>query len=142
MQEELVGLGCDLVDMNCNNAPNWLYSTTYWTGTATSPDFYLYVASDGALSSDSDYHYVSGSNGSTTYTMIQGIRPVVTIEIPEEPIEESDYEGDMHYERKKEEEAAGGNPNTGVKGFLYVLALAGVVSLLYYLVNRRSYFKH
>ena len=66
-KSELEMLGCsgDL----CNNAPSWVYATSYWTGT-----------SDGAnnvwdVFSNSDFANSSNCN----YDSYFGVRPVITI---------------------------------------------------------------
>ena len=66
--EELENLGCQRGNVLCTNTPNWVYSTSYWTGTSFEYD------ADNAI-----VHYVN-ENGGFAYTGIknpQGIRPVI-----------------------------------------------------------------
>ena len=66
--EELETLGCSGDDYACEEAPSWVYSTTYWSGSASDNsgvwmvDSYA-VFGNGYYSSDSD----------------RGVRPVITI---------------------------------------------------------------
>ena len=64
------GLGCTY-DSSCENAPEWVYSTTYWTGIAYSEHEVIYVYSDGSTSYDEHDEAASGG----TY----GVRPVVIV---------------------------------------------------------------
>ena len=67
-KEELEGLGCIVSSGSCSGAPSWVYSTTYWSGSANSSDSVWYVNSDGIFNyrSYSNYRY-------------SGCRPVITI---------------------------------------------------------------
>ena len=68
---ELEGLGCSESEWSCENAPDWVYSTSYWTGSAYS----------GVV----DSVWIVGANGFFTYSDFYGIdgsygvRPVITI---------------------------------------------------------------
>ena len=65
--EELEELGCSSSSFVCTNAPNWLYETTYWSGTANSSTNLWHVNS-------------SGNFGRTDWTYTRaGVRPVVGI---------------------------------------------------------------
>lgn len=70
--DELQKMGCDKEIGNCSNAPSWVYSTTYWSGSAT--------ASDGVLRVGSDMHYDSNY---ASYDLINGVRPVIEISVDE-----------------------------------------------------------
>ena len=67
-KEELEGLGCIVSSGSCSGAPSWVYSTTYWSGSAYSSSFVWRVYGDGFFRSSS---YSSFDNF--------GCRPVITI---------------------------------------------------------------
>ena len=71
-KEELEGLGCivssDFPSGRCSGAPSWVYSTTYWSGSARSSSSVWLVDS---------YGYFSSSIFSDSYD--HGCRPVITI---------------------------------------------------------------
>ena len=67
-KEELEGLGCIVSSGSCSGAPSWVYSTTYWSGSANLSRYVLSVDSNGTFSLH-DY----SDNGS------YGCRPVITI---------------------------------------------------------------
>ena len=82
--EQLIELGCDALKWTCgpdrgygaleNPAPEWVYLTTYWTGSAYDIYNTWYVNSDGKFSANGyDYGIRVGI----------GVRPVVTISISE-----------------------------------------------------------
>ena len=71
-QEELESLGCSSANNTCGNAPKWVYSTAYWTGTAIKNNSLRYV--NGVTHFDS-YPYNYGPNA--------GIRPIIEIPITE-----------------------------------------------------------
>ena len=66
--EELESLGCSGSDNSCSEAPEWVYATTYWSGSAYTTYRVWYVNSDGYFG-DNGYSSVSSS----------GVRPVITI---------------------------------------------------------------
>ena len=67
-KEELEGLGCIVSSGSCSGAPSWVYSTTYWSGSAFSSYGVWFVDSDGIfLGNDYSYDYR------------YGCRPVITI---------------------------------------------------------------
>ena len=66
--EELESLGCSGSDKSCSEAPEWVYATTYWSGSAFSTNDVWYVNSDGSFDY-SRYHNVYD----------YGVRPVITI---------------------------------------------------------------
>ena len=67
--EQLVNLGCDGDNSTCTNAPEWVYSTSYWSGSAYGNGYSVwFVASDGLF--NDDYY-------SSDITL--GVRPVITI---------------------------------------------------------------
>ena len=67
--EELENLGCSMDNNHdCSEAPEWVYGTSYWSGSAYSSSFFWMVISTGSLgydsfSDDDDY----------------GIRPVIVV---------------------------------------------------------------
>ena len=61
-------IGCDSSNHTCNAAPSWIYSTTYWTGSANDDFSVWYVFSDGGFYSSS---YISDGD--------IGVRPVIII---------------------------------------------------------------
>ena len=67
-KEELEGLGCIVSSGSCSGAPSWVYSTTYWSGSASSSNFVWRVDS-------------IGNFGSLSYSISNnyGCRPVITI---------------------------------------------------------------
>ena len=66
--EELEGLGCNEDDFSCNEAPDWVYSTAYWTGSAySSNDIFLVMRNDYF---GNDIYSQAGN---------YGCRPVITI---------------------------------------------------------------
>ena len=79
--EELVDLGCYITSDNgwglddtnsCFEAPSWVYSTSYWSGSAED--------SEGIYSVNSDYFF---SGISYDHSFINGIRPVIEVPISE-----------------------------------------------------------
>ena len=69
---ELEKLGCNEDDYSCSDAPSWVYSTSYWSGSARDADFVWSVISY-AVFVDSD------SNRDDDV----GVRPVIEIPISE-----------------------------------------------------------
>lgn len=67
-QEQLVSLGCKAERLSCEDAPNWVYLTSYWTGSAVH-DNSLYRVTTKAIFG---YEIPTSNN-------IFGIRPVITI---------------------------------------------------------------
>ena len=67
-KEELEGLGCIVSSGSCSGAPSWVYSTTYWSGSASSSRGVWRVYSDGFF-----INFDFSDNGSF------GCRPVITI---------------------------------------------------------------
>ena len=65
--EELVSLGCVLTKNMCSGAPSWVYSTTYWTGSAGSNDKVWNVISN-------SYAYADLYNCNR-----RGVRPIIEI---------------------------------------------------------------
>ena len=64
--EELTALGCS--DSSCTSAPSWVYTTSYWSGSANNINYVCYVSCDGNFRSSiysNDSHF--------------GVRPVITI---------------------------------------------------------------
>ena len=66
--EELQSLGCNRNAGTCSGAPSWVYSTTYWSGSAIDSNNILRVGTD----SHFDANYAS-------YALINGVRPVITV---------------------------------------------------------------
>ena len=69
-KEELTSndIGCSEENWTCENAHGFIYSTTYWSGSADAPNSVWYVTSDG----DFDNSYYSGDSNF-------GVRPVIII---------------------------------------------------------------
>lgn len=67
---ELENLGCDTSTFSkkCNSTPDWVFSTTYWTGEAYDFDYVWAVRTD---------RVVSGFSGLNI--ALYGVRPVITI---------------------------------------------------------------
>ena len=66
--EDLISLGCTENDIDCTSAPSWIYSTNYWTASASNNRYVLSVPSTG---------YVI--NGYCDHPGGYGLRPVITI---------------------------------------------------------------
>lgn len=67
--DELAALGCNITDEHCLAASNWVYSTSFWTGTAYGSNNIWGVRADGFFS---DCYF---------YAFILGVRPVIVIPI-------------------------------------------------------------
>ena len=67
-KEELEGLGCIVSSGSCSGAPSWVYSTTYWSGSADSSSYVWIVDSTGYFN---DIIY--------SFNDTFGCRPVITI---------------------------------------------------------------
>ena len=67
-RDELLSLGCSEDDWRCDDAPGWVYATSYWSGAAYDSDSVLFVYSTGFFYFD---NYSSNGN--------YGVRPVITI---------------------------------------------------------------
>ena len=69
--EELNELGCTSVGEYCSSStPKWVYSTTYWTGTAVTAQKIILQSSSGLFQS---YYYGD----------YNGVRPVIEIPLTE-----------------------------------------------------------
>ena len=66
--EELLMIGCSMKSYNCSDAPEWVYATRFWTGSASGSSNLWRVYNNGAI-----------SNNAYTYPSDYGIRPVITI---------------------------------------------------------------
>ena len=72
-----VSLGCDKESMTCSNAPSWVKSTSYWTGSASANntvwviEAYESIGAFGNANSD-DINFSNAANAA-------GLRPVITI---------------------------------------------------------------
>ena len=66
--EELEALGCSGSGISCTSAPEWVYATSYWSGSAHSSTNVWEVVSDGSF-------------GSSTYSRgyRYGVRPVIVL---------------------------------------------------------------
>ena len=75
--EQAVSLGCDKESMTCSNAPSWVKSTSYWTGSASANntvwviEAYESIGAFGNANSD-DINFSNAANAA-------GLRPVITI---------------------------------------------------------------
>ena len=68
-QEELVGLGCDASNWTCTTSQyDWVYATTYWSGSAYNDGSVWIVRSNGTFGDD--YYYRDN---------FHGVRPVIVI---------------------------------------------------------------
>ena len=66
--EELIGLGCNRNNYSCKSAPSWVYSTWYWTASATAFSLVHRVTSNANFGGN---HF--------DYFGSYGLRPVITI---------------------------------------------------------------
>lgn len=66
--EELEKLKCSRTNTNCTSAPEWLYKTTFWSGTAKDENRIWHVNSDGTFHSSYSEH-----------NELAGLRPVIKI---------------------------------------------------------------
>ena len=66
--EELEGLGCNRSSSSCSGSPKWVYSTTYWSGSASDITYVWRVDSYGSFNIN---YYDRDSSF--------GLRPVITI---------------------------------------------------------------
>ena len=72
-QEEQQKLGCNSQNYNCSDSPySWIYSTSYWTGTALAENVILFIYHGGVKDDDT----FDDPNGC-------GIRPVIKIPLTE-----------------------------------------------------------
>ena len=67
--EDLIDLGCNSDDNTCESAPNWLFSSKYWTGSAYDENRLLDITSSNKIS----YTYFNNPK------VACGLRPVITI---------------------------------------------------------------
>ena len=65
-------LGCDDSSYSCSSAPTWVYSTNYWTGSASDTDSVWNVSSSRSF-----------GNADYGYSDYYGVRPVITISTSE-----------------------------------------------------------
>ena len=70
--EELETLGCSMSSRTCESAPSWVYSTSYWTGTAKDYNYIWRVDTGGYFACNSFNNYYD-----------VGVRPVVEIAVSE-----------------------------------------------------------
>ena len=73
--DELVTLGCSLNDGDCSNAPDWVYKTSYWTGTASSGYYMKVVGALGQFNTGS-----WGSENPMFRNSSLGVRPLIIVE--------------------------------------------------------------
>ena len=83
---ELVNLGCSTTSKTCTSSNySWLYSTSYWTGSAASSSDVYHVMSDGNLNSSiifTDFNVGSDTLVAETYhEILAGARPVIEIPV-------------------------------------------------------------
>ena len=67
--EELESLGCSGDDMSCSDAPEWVYATSYWSGSADDT-YHVWCVYNVTYFNDYNYYY---------YDSDFGVRPVITI---------------------------------------------------------------
>ena len=69
-QEELVGLGCDVGNRTCTTSQyDWVYATSYWSGSAYDNSRVWVVYSDGNFGGSNSYNFAT----------FNGVRPVIVI---------------------------------------------------------------
>ena len=68
--EELIALGCNSLNFSCSSAPSWVYTSSYWSGSANSSLSVWFVHSDG---------YFNLGFDSYGYKNACGVRPVIVI---------------------------------------------------------------
>ena len=73
--EELVTLGCDYNKGVCTNAPSWVYSSSYWTGTSYPVENYVWIVGEANHFLPSHYN----NDVYQDYTFYFGIRPVIEV---------------------------------------------------------------
>ena len=71
--EQLTQLGCDPENYSCSEENSWVYTTTYWSGSACGVNRVCYVFSNGRFGNDGIYDSDYGL----------GVRPVVNISASE-----------------------------------------------------------
>ncbi len=67
--DELEGLGCSMSNRSCSSAEEWVYQTSYWSGTADSYDSVRYVSSNSYFGNFEFGHDIGF-----------GVRPVIVID--------------------------------------------------------------
>ena len=85
---ELVNLGCNISTSSCTSSQYpWLYSTSYWTGSAASSSNVYHVMSNGNLNSSitfTDFNFGSDTLAAeTAHEILTGARPVIEIPVSE-----------------------------------------------------------
>ena len=70
---ELYVLGCDEVAQNCSEAPDWVSTSTYWSGSAYSVDYIFTVTQGSKKFAVSTYSNNKGA----------GVRPVIEVPVSE-----------------------------------------------------------
>ena len=85
---ELVNLGCNISTSSCTSSQYpWLYSTSYWTGSAASSTNVYHVISNGNLNSSITFtDFNAGSDtlaAETAHEILAGARPVIEIPVSE-----------------------------------------------------------
>ena len=65
--EELTSLGCNMIELTCESAPAWVYSTEYWTSAASSKRGVY------------DVNWLGDHLTDITFDSYDGLRPVITI---------------------------------------------------------------
>ena len=71
--KELKSLGCESLNSTCKDAPSWVYSSSYWTGTPTGTESINDINSS-TKSRTSNYYYSEH---------LFGVRPVIEISLTE-----------------------------------------------------------
>lgn len=67
-KKELEKLGCSSSNYSCSSAPSWVYSTSYWSGTANAVNIVWLVSSEASF-----------GNGNYSSDIDIGVRPVIEI---------------------------------------------------------------
>ena len=66
--EELEELGCSVENATCSNAPSWVTSSAYWTGSAYSDNEFWYVVRFGGF-----------AHGNYSSDFVIGAKPVIVL---------------------------------------------------------------
>ena len=84
--EEAINFGCQ-PSGNCSSSYPWIYSTTYWIGSAYNSDTMWRISTNNLLDKDKDY-----------YDVARGIRPIIEIDTSDvyDPTKPSIVSGDVY----------------------------------------------
>jgi hypothetical protein len=141
MYQEFITLGCvpetNTSNVNCTSAPEWIYTTSYWTGTLLSTDGSMRtVLSSGTI-----------GGGNITQYLVYGVRPQIILDksyTAPEPSEDSDdastpeVNNETNNSASKETvkgktEEIKENPKTGVNKHLFIVLIIMLLLTIVYL---------